>query len=146
MPKSLVVDHNTYAPLDHVTMTLLVWEELGQVEATPAECLAQMFQGFYPHPVSYKLSGNELSNFYDNYVQTYLERDVRQIKNVHSLADFNDFLHLLAVRIGTTLNLQDISKELGISGPTLRGWLTILEASRIIYLLPPPIRVTSENA
>lgn len=115
----------------------LAWEELGQVLTTPQECLAQMFQGFYPHPVSYKLTGDELSNFYNNYVQTYLERDVRQIKNVHSLANFHNFLHLLAVRIGNTLNLQDISKELGISGPTLRGWLSILEASRIIYLLPP---------
>lgn len=75
--------------------------------------------------------------WYASYLQTYLERDIRSIYNVGSLRDFQQFLKLLAARCSQVLNLSSLSGDLGISINTLKRWLSILEASRIIFLLPP---------
>jgi len=71
------------------------------------------------------------------YVQTYLERDVRQLVNVGDLNAFNRFLRLCAARVGQTLNMSDLSRALGLSVPTVKKWLSVLEASYQVYLLPP---------
>jgi len=72
-----------------------------------------------------------------SYIQTYLERDVRQLVNVGDLNAFNRFLRLCAARVGQTLNMSDLSRDLGFSVPTVKKWLSVLEASYQIYLLPP---------
>jgi hypothetical protein len=77
------------------------------------------------------------SLWYASYIQTYLERDVRSLFNVVNLRDFQRFIQLLAIRCGQILKLTDFSNELGISVPTVKNWLSILEACRIIYLLHP---------
>jgi len=71
------------------------------------------------------------------YIQTYLERDVRQMVNVGDLNTFHRFLRLVAARTGQILNLSDIARDLGISVPTVKKWISILEASYQILLLPP---------
>jgi predicted AAA+ superfamily ATPase len=71
------------------------------------------------------------------YVQTYLERDVRSLYNIGNLSDFQRFLQLLASRCSQLLNMSQFANDLGVSVPTIRSWLSILEAGRIIYLLPP---------
>ncbi len=71
------------------------------------------------------------------YVQTYLERDVRQVMNVGDLNSFNRFLRLCAARSGQILNMSEIGRDAGVSVPTVKKWLSILEASYQIYLLPP---------
>jgi predicted AAA+ superfamily ATPase len=75
-----------------------------------------------------------------SYIQTYLERDVRQIINVGDLNTFDRFLRVCAARTGQILNLSEISRDVGVSVPTIKKWISILEASYQIYLLPPHFR------
>lgn len=72
-----------------------------------------------------------------SYIQTYLERDVRQVMNVGDLNSFNRFLRLCATRTGQILNMSELGRDVGVSVPTVKKWLSILEASYQIYLLPP---------
>jgi len=74
------------------------------------------------------------------YVQTYLERDVRQVVNVGDLNAFHRFLRLLAARTGQVVNYSDLARDVGISAPTARKWISVLEASGQVYLLPPYCR------
>ena len=75
--------------------------------------------------------------YYRNYLQSYVERDVRQIANIRNTSPFNRFLTLLAGRVGQLVNLNSLSGEVGVSHTTLAGWLDILEASFIIFRLQP---------
>lgn len=77
------------------------------------------------------------SDFFDDYIQTYLERDLKQIMNVSSLTDFRRFLSLLALRVGQLLNYSEISKEVGVSVNTIKSWVNALEISGLIILLSP---------
>ena len=82
----------------------------------------------------------ESDAWYGSYIQTYLERDLRTIYNIGSLREFQQFLHLLATRCSQILNLSSFANDLGISVNTIKKWLSILEASHIIYILPPYYR------
>jgi len=75
--------------------------------------------------------------WYGSYLQPYLERDIRSIYNVGDLRHFQRFMQLLAGRVAQVLNLSGFANDLGISVPTVKKWLSILEACRIVYLLPP---------
>ena len=75
--------------------------------------------------------------WYSSYLQTYLERDVRAIMNVSSLRDFEQFIRLLAGRTGQELKLSSFSRELGVSVPTVKSWISVLESSYIVFLVPP---------
>lgn len=75
--------------------------------------------------------------WYDSYIQTYLERDLRQLLNVRDLATFRRFLTLLATRHGQMLNRTDFAGPLGISVPTVTQWLNVLEITGQIIVLPP---------
>lgn len=72
-----------------------------------------------------------------SYIQTYLYRDVRQLLNVGDLSSFERFLHLCAARTAQILNLSDIARDTGVSVPTAKRWLSVLEASGQIFLLQP---------
>lgn len=74
---------------------------------------------------------------YRNYFQTYVERDLRQLIQVKDLMQFERFLQILSGRIGQVLNMQEIGGEIGISSHTIKEWISILEASFIIFRLPP---------
>ena len=75
--------------------------------------------------------------YYRNYLQSYVERDVRQIANIRNPSPFNRFLTLLAGRVGQLVNLNSLSGEVGVSHTTLAGWLDILEASFIVFRIQP---------
>ncbi|HLP92942.1 MAG TPA: ATP-binding protein [Saprospiraceae bacterium] len=75
--------------------------------------------------------------FFPNYLRTYLERDVRSLLNVGSLLDFERFIRLCAGRTGQTLNLSNLASDSGISVNTAKAWLSVLEASFVVFLLPP---------
>lgn len=81
--------------------------------------------------------GIDHSTYYKNYLQTYIKRDVSYIRSIHDSSRFESFLLLCASRAGQLLNLNNIASECGISSPTAKSWLTILEHSYIIYLLHP---------
>ncbi len=75
--------------------------------------------------------------FFPNYLQTYLERDVRLLKNVGNLLDFERFIRLCAGRAGQLLNLSSLASDAGVSVNTAKAWLAVLEASFAIFLLAP---------
>lgn len=72
-----------------------------------------------------------------SYVQTYLERDVRSVLGVRDLGAFQTFLRLAAARTGQVLNFVDLARDVGVSPPTIRQWLSVLEASHQIFLMRP---------
>ncbi|HSX13783.1 MAG TPA: ATP-binding protein [Chlamydiales bacterium] len=74
---------------------------------------------------------------YRNYFQTYVERDLRQLVNVKDLIQFEKFVRICAGRIGQIMNLESIGGEVGISSHTVREWISILEASFIVFRLQP---------
>lgn len=77
------------------------------------------------------------STWFRSYLQTYLERDVRAISSIRDLAVFRKFLSLLAGRVGTMLNKTELSSPLGVSVPTVAEWLSILEITGQIMIIPP---------
>ena len=98
------------------------------------EINAQLLYGFYPRVYSENLNPTKA---YRNYLQTYLEKDVRLISNIKDLVLFNNFMKLCAGRIGQILDYASLSNELGVSSHTVKHWLSILEASYIIVRLQP---------
>ncbi len=76
-------------------------------------------------------------DFYSNYISTYIERDVRQIKNIENLNAFSNFMKLCAGRTGQLLNIQSLATDAGISPNTAKSWLSVLEASYVLYLFQP---------
>ena len=79
-------------------------------------------------------------DWYPNYIRTYIDRDVRQIKNITNLIVFERFMGLLAGRNGQELNLSSLAVETGVDTKTIQSWIGILESSFIIYLLKPHFR------
>lgn len=79
----------------------------------------------------------DLQSWYATYLQTYLERDIRTIYNIGDLRGFQRLVRLLAARCGQRFNMSDFSRDLGIAVSTVKHWISILEASRVIYLLYP---------
>jgi uncharacterized protein len=75
--------------------------------------------------------------WYQGYVATYLERDVRNLLNIGNLRDFERFIRICASRCGQSLNLSDIGRDVGVSTPTAKQWLSVLQASNQVFLLEP---------
>lgn len=91
-------------------------------------------RGSYPEIQDKEISW---SAFYSSYVKTYLERDVRSLSAVQDLNDFRRFMVAVAARTGQILNYSNIADEVGKDSVTIKNWISILEASGIIYLLEP---------
>lgn len=93
-----------------------------------------LYQGGFPRIYKDRL---DPSKAYSNYVQTYLERDLRQMVEVKNLQLFQKFLKLCAGRIGQIFNKESLANEVGVASKTITHWISILEASYLIFLLPP---------
>jgi uncharacterized protein len=93
------------------------------------------FTGGYP--ALHDNRGVPHSIFFNNYVQTYIERDVRMLRNVGDLTLFDRFLRLCAGRVGSPLNTSSLATDVGVSVNTIKAWISILEASYLVMLLPP---------
>jgi predicted AAA+ superfamily ATPase len=93
-----------------------------------------IFKGLYPGIYDRKINPQF---FYPSYIGTYIEKDVRQIKNIENLNSFTRFLQLCAGRTGQILNMNSLAVDAGISTNTAKSWLSVLEASYIIYFLQP---------
>ncbi len=108
--------------------------ELNTAGKLPADVNKLLFKGFYP-----RMYGNRVSpvDWYPSYIETYMQRDVREIKNIPNLNFFQKFLHLLAGRHGQQLNLSSLAAETGVVHNTIASWVSVLEASYIIFLLKP---------
>lgn len=115
------------------TLLPLSLQELGDIPyRTDTNTL--IINGGYPAVWAKKIPVQDVSR---NYYNTYIERDVRQLMKVKNLSNFQTFMKLCAGRVGTELNINALSNEIGISSPTLKEWFSILEASYIVFRLPP---------
>ncbi len=109
-------------------------EEIRRFPAPAPDLDALLWQGGYPRIYERNLPAQE---WLADYTATYVERDVRQLVNVGDLLVFQTFLRLCASRTGQILNLASLANDCGISQPTARSWLSVLEASYIVFRLPP---------
>ena len=101
---------------------------------TPKNLWQIIHRGSYPALQDPEL---EWAAFYADYVRTYMERDVRELSAVHDLDAFRRFMVAAAARTGSVLNCSNIASEVGKDLATIKNWLSILEASGIVYLLEP---------
>lgn len=94
-----------------------------------------LLRGGFPEPRLNPAVDRQL--WFSSYVQTYLQRDVRDLAQVADLGAFTRFLSLTCSRTGQVVNMAELGREAGVSGPTAQRWLSVLETSQLIYLLPP---------
>ncbi|MBK8247102.1 MAG: DUF4143 domain-containing protein [Gemmatimonadetes bacterium] len=93
-----------------------------------------LLHGGFPEVV---LRPRDRSLWFESYLQTYLERDVRAVLNVRDLSTFRRFLTLLAARTGQLLNKADLAAPLGVSIPTIGEWIGVLEVTGQLFVVPP---------
>lgn len=105
--------------------------EAGYSESVEDYILKGGYPAIWDNPSEFR---TEILN---NYIETYVERDVRRLLEVKDLKKFTTFLRLCAARIGSELNKSSMAVELGISVPTIERWISALEASFVIYLIQP---------
>ncbi len=113
----------------------LSYKELKPNLAIEEDNLWQLiFYGGYPRPRFEKL---DYSLWFESYIRTYLERDIRSLVNIHDLSVFQRFIKMCAARHGQMLNLTSLGTDCGISQSTARDWLSFMEASYIVYKIQP---------
>ncbi len=143
--KFILTGSNNFLVLEKTTQTLagrvayidLLPFSIAELENIPgavddsSQCI---FNGGYP-PV--QAQGIAPQDWFPEYVRTYVERDVRQIRNIENLLAFEKLLSLCAGRVGQQVNYSNLGVEAGIDYKTVQSWLSILQASYIIHFLPP---------
>jgi predicted AAA+ superfamily ATPase len=117
-----------------LTLLPLSIDELNRASLLPDNVESLMFSGSYPRIFDENTSPNK---WHPNYIRTYLERDVRNLKNIENLTLFQNFIALCAGRIGQVLNLTSLGDDCGITANTVTAWLSLLECSYIIFRLQP---------
>jgi predicted AAA+ superfamily ATPase len=105
------------------------------VTLSPLELYTRIWEGSLPEPVLDKRLDREI--FYSSYVQTYIERDVRDFYNIEKPLQFYDFLRAVAARTGNLVNYASLAKDIGIDLKTAQSWMGILERTGIVFLLHP---------
>ena len=117
----------------------LPWEEGESLHASSGSSFGSLWYDFlrggYPEPVTQP--ERDVALWYASYIQTYLERDVRSIRQVGDLTQFQNLLRVLAARSGQLLNLADVARDLGVALNTVKAWLSVLEATCQVLLLRP---------
>ncbi len=108
--------------------------ELASAHQLPERYEDVLYQGFYPPIYDRAVSPTV---WLENYVRTYVERDVRQLIQVRDLSAFQTFVRLCAAHTGQLLNLSSLANDCGVTHNTAKAWISILEASFILTLLPP---------
>lgn len=118
----------------NLTLLPLSTSELAAQALLPDSALDALFNGWYPSVYSRKTHPYD---WYQSYIDLYIERDVRSIKNITDLALFKKFIGLCAGRIGQLVNVTSLANDCGITVATANAWLSVLEASYIIFFLQP---------
>lgn len=101
-----------------------------------------LFDGLYPAVCS---GQNVAKYMYPAYAKTYLERDVRDLLHINDMMAFSKFLRLCAARIGSLFVASQVANEVGVSANTVKSWLSVLQSSYIITLLPPYFENTTKR-
>lgn len=108
--------------------------ELAQADLLPETIDKWLFTGGFPRIYDKEIPPTD---YFPSYIQTYIERDIRTLRNVGNLSLFIKFMKLCAARIGQLLNMQSLANECGVSVATAHAWLSILETSYVVFLLRP---------
>ncbi len=117
-----------------LTLLPMTYDELRHANKVGQNLDTILFDGAFPPIFDRALESHP---WYGNYVRTYLERDVRQLINVQDLRTFQRFMRLCAGRSGQLLNLSSLADDCGMTHNTAKAWISVLEASYIVHLLPP---------
>lgn len=117
-----------------LTLLPLSLHELTNGKLLSNDINEMLLNGSYPRVYTEHFAPDD---FYPSYIHSYVERDVRQLINVENLRTFRKFMQLCAARVGQLLNIADLAMNCGIAQKTVERWLSILEASYILYLLVP---------
>ena len=102
---------------------------------TLTEIYYRIWRGSYPEVVTHE--GKNWERYYESYLTTYIQRDIRDYLNVNNPMTFHKFMQIVAARTGQLINYKEIARDVGVSEPTIKTWLQALQASGIIYLLQP---------
>lgn len=125
------IDGNIHGAFDPEVSSLKALEVARQRVGKVYE---KIFRGGMPKLVASQV---DRDRYYSDYVNTYLERDIKELAQVGKLNEFYDFLVYMAARTGQELKYDDIAKRIGVSAPTAKSWVTILERSGVIFILHP---------
>ena len=139
--KFIITSSSQFTFLTHITESLA--GRIGlcsllplQLSELPMEFNEQaIVRGSYPELVLHPAINRD--HWYNSYLSTYLDKDVRQLSNIGNMHSFHRLISLLAARVGQILDMQKLSNQLGVSAPTIKHWISILEASYVIFLLQP---------
>ncbi len=118
----------------YLTLLPFSYQELKEAKIPVKDMLANMLSGGYPEIWSEKLNPQK---WLSSYIQTYIQRDVRQLKNISNLALFNRFVFLCANHAGQIINRDELSRQVGVDTKTIQSWLGLLENSYILFRLQP---------
>jgi predicted AAA+ superfamily ATPase len=117
----------------------LPWERSGrdsfQIQLAHRGLWQQLLRGWYPEVAAEP--NRDATLWHSSYVETYLERDVRSLRQVGDLVQFRNFLRALAARCANLLNLSDVARDLGLAVNTVKAWLSVLEATSQVIVLRP---------
>jgi len=141
----ILTGSNNFLLQENITQTLsgriaylqllpLSLEELKSNNILKNEYAWHIINGGYPEVIAEDINPTD---WYPNYISTYVERDVRQLKNINNLSLFTKLLRMCAGRTGQILNMTSMANDCGIDQKTVAAWLSILQSSYIIYLLKP---------
>jgi hypothetical protein len=118
---------------------VLPWQGIGDEATRPRDVQPALWQdvlrGGYPDVVAHP--ERDAARWHANYVETYLERDVRMVRQIGDLTQFQTFLRALAARSGQLLSLSEVSRDLGIAVNTVKAWLSVLEATFQVVVVRP---------
>jgi hypothetical protein len=129
----LLQDNISQSLAGRVAYLYLLPFTLGEADSTN-DIDSLIHKGLYPAIYDRSI---EPSKWYANYIRTYVERDVRLIKNITNLIAFEKFLRLCAGRVGQLLNMNSLAIESGVDGKTIASWIGVLESSFIVFRLQP---------
>ena len=117
----------------------LPWERSRRALSESGSAYGELWEGFLRggYPELAAQPHRDVSLWHASYVQTYLERDVRNIRQVGDLTQYQNLLRVLAARSGHLLNLTDVARDLGVAVNTIKAWLSVLEATYQVTVLRP---------
>ncbi len=113
-------------PFDH--------QELKKAKLISEHWTETAWRGCYPAIYDRKIKP---TTYYANYIETYVQRDISDLLKISDMRLFKNFISLCAMRVGQVLNMNNLAKECGITQPTAKSWLSVLETSYILFMLPP---------
>ena len=141
----ILTGSNNFLMLENITQSLagrigylellpFCYNEIKKIRGYDLSLNNMIFSGGYP---AITFDSIDVNFWFPSYIRTYVERDVRQIKNITNLNLFQKLLYLCAGRVGQELNLNNLAIECGVDHKTIGSWIGILQASYVIHLLPP---------